>query len=528
MTSHLAPTGGPVSDSPAGADTPPTRTSTHTSTHPSGRGLALVTGATGYIGAALVPALLATRPVRVLVRDPAGLRGRTWATEVDVVVGDAGNDDDLRRALDGVEVAYYLVHSMDGGDFAQRDRELATSFARLAGEAGVSRIVYLGGLHPEDGDLSAHLASRAETGRILLDGPVPAACLQAAVVLGAGSASFDMLRYLTGRLPVMITPRWIDNAVQPIAAEDAVRCLVAAANLPPEVNRAFDIGGPDVVRYRELMQRYAVVAGLRPRRILAVPVLTPWLASHWVGAVTPVPAALAKPLVLSLAHPVVRRERDFDTYLQDPRGIGVDAALARAHAESPPDTGPANLARTAGAVAACVAVGGLATRPDSRWYQALAKPSWQPPPASFGLVWTPLYTIIATVSAQHLTALDRDGAREEGTAYRRALGVNLGLNALWSILFFRVRNLPLASAGAAALAASSADLARRASSTGRHRGLLLGGYAAWCTFATALTTDITHRNPDSGAPPARALGRALARAVGEVRAAVRARTGRAS
>lgn len=464
---------------------------------PDPNGLALVTGASGYIGGALVPALLEHRPVRVLTRTRAGVADRDWAGDVDVVVADAADEEALRRALEGVQVAYYLIHSMDGGDFEARDRELAHAFAQLAGDAGVRRVVYLGGIHPDGDDLSTHLASRAETGRILLDGPVPAACLQAAVVLGAGSASFAMLRHLTERLPVMVTPSWIDSAVQPIAVDDAVRCLVAAADLPADVNRAFDIGGPDVLTYRDLIGTYAAVAGLRPRRIVSVPVLTPWLASHWVGAVTPVPAGLAKPLVGSLVHPVVRREEDFDAHLEAPARIGVREAIRSALGEAPPDTGRRRLAMSAGAVASCVVVGSLATQPNSRWYRALEKPPWQPPPQTFGLVWTPLYATIAAVSAQHLTQLDREGREMEATAYGRALGVNLTLNALWSVLFFRVRNLPLATAGAAALAASSADLARRASSTGPHRGALLGTYAAWTTFATALTASVWRRNPGS-------------------------------
>ena len=197
-------------------------------------------------------------------------------------------------------------------------------------------------------------------------------------------------------------------------------------------------------------------SGLRPRRIVSVPVLTPWLASHWVGAVTPVPAGLAKPLVGSLVHPVVRREQDFDAHLDAPARIGVREAIRSALGATRPDTGRRRLAMSAGAVAACLVVGSLATQPNSRWYRALDKPPWQPPPQTFGLVWTPLYATIAAVSAQHLTQLDREGRAVEATAYGRALGVNLTLNALWSVLFFRVRNLPVATAGAAALAASLA------------------------------------------------------------------------
>lgn len=297
-------------------------------------GAALVTGATGYIGGLLVPRLLDDGwKVRVLTRSSERLRGRDWADRVEVVEGDATSEADLRRALSGTDVAYYLVHSMDGGgDLARRDRELAEGFAAAASETGVQRIVYLGGLHPEGADLSEHLASRVEVGQILLDGPVPAAVLQAAVVLGNGSVSFDMLRYLTERLPVMVAPQWLRNRIQPIAIDDALHYLVGAASLPAEVDRAFDIGGPEVLTYEQMIQRFAAVTGLRRRVVLTLPVLTPWLASHWVGLVTPVDAAVAKPLVGSLVHEVVRREHDLDELVGLPAQglVGFDEAVRRA------------------------------------------------------------------------------------------------------------------------------------------------------------------------------------------------------
>ncbi|MHA7127007.1 NAD(P)H-binding protein [Janibacter indicus] len=297
-------------------------------------GTALVTGATGYIGGLLVPRLLDDGwKVRVLTRSSERLRGRDWIDRVEVVEGDATSADDLRRALAGTDVAYYLLHSMDGhGDLARRDRQLAEGFVAAASEAGVGRIVYLGGLHPEGADLSVHLASRVEVGQVLLDGPVPAAVLQAAVVLGDGSVSFDMLRYLTERLPVMVAPRWLRNRIQPIAIDDALHYLVGAAGLPAEVNRAFDIGGPEVLTYEQMIQRFAAVTGLRRRLVLGLPVLTPWLASHWVGLVTPVDAAVAKPLVGSLVHEVVRREHDLDELVGLPREglVGFDEAVRRA------------------------------------------------------------------------------------------------------------------------------------------------------------------------------------------------------
>lgn len=280
---------------------------------------ALVTGASGYVGGLLVPRLLAAGyAVRVLTR--SGRLDAPWVGDVEVVRGDADDEDDLRRALSGVDVAYYLIHSMDGGgSFAERDRRLAAAFGRLARTEGVGRIVYLSGLHP-DGELSTHLASRVEVGQILLDSGVPTAVLQAATVIGRGSASFEMLRYLTSRLPLMVAPRWLGNRIQPVGVEDVLHWLVAAASLPPEVSRTFDVGGPDVLTYEQMMQVFAEETGQRRRLILTLPVMTPWLASHWVGVVTPVDAAVAKPLVGSLVHEVVCRERDLEELVGPPPG----------------------------------------------------------------------------------------------------------------------------------------------------------------------------------------------------------------
>lgn len=294
---------------------------------------ALVTGATGYIGGVLVPALLdAGWSVRVLTRSSAGLERRGWRDDVDVIEGDATSPDDLARALDGAEVAYYLLHSMDGqGSFVQRDRTMAQAFAAAAADAGTHRIVYLSGLHPQ-GDLSEHLASRVEVGEIFLDAPVPAAVLQAGVVLGDGSASFDMLRHLTERLPAMVAPRWVDNRIQPIAVDDVVHYLVGAADLPSETNRTFDIGGAEVLTYAEMMQRYAQIAGIGRRLIVSVPVLTPRLAGLWVGLVTPISPGIARPLVGSLVHDAVCHEDDVLTAIGPPPGglTGYDASVRAA------------------------------------------------------------------------------------------------------------------------------------------------------------------------------------------------------
>ncbi|TDQ52961.1 SDR family oxidoreductase [Actinorugispora endophytica] len=289
----------------------------------------LVTGATGYIGGRLVPELLRSgHRVRCLARSPEKLRDHPWRADVEAVRGDVLDRASLDAALEGVETAYYLVHAMGGGArFAGRDQEGARNFADAARAAGVGRVVYLGGLSPEGERLSPHLRSRAEVGGIFLDSPVPAIVLRAAIILGSGSASFEMLRHLTERLPAMTTPRWVSNRVQPIAVRDVLRLLVGCARLPADVDRAFDIGGDEVLTYAEMIQRFARVAGIRRRLIIPVPVLSPGLSSLWVGVVTPVPAAIARPLVESLRHEVVCHEDDLADLLDDHERLGFDQAV---------------------------------------------------------------------------------------------------------------------------------------------------------------------------------------------------------
>jgi len=277
----------------------------------------LLMGATGYIGGRLAPRLAeAGHDVRCLTRRPERLAGVPWADGVEIVQGDALDPASLGAAMDGVDVVYYLVHSIGtGADFETSDRNAARNTAVAAEGAGVGRIVYLGGLVPEGEQASPHLASRAEVGQIFLDGAVPAVVLQAGVIIGSGSSSFEMLRYLTERLPVMVTPKWVRSLVQPIAVSDVLAYLEGALGLPANTNRRFDIAGPNVVSYRDMMQRYALVAGLKRRIIVPVPVLSPWLSSQWVNVVTPVPKAIAQPLIESLRNNAIAHEHDIEALI---------------------------------------------------------------------------------------------------------------------------------------------------------------------------------------------------------------------
>ncbi len=292
---------------------------------------ALVTGATGYVGGRLVTWLLdAGFRVRVMARDPERLRDYPWVNDVEVVQADAEDSDTLPAALAGIDVAYYMLHSLSAHDgFETIETRMATNFGRAAKAAGVGRIVYLGGITPANTQLSTHLESRRNTGALLRESGVPTTELRAAVIIGSGSASFEMLRYLTERLPFMITPRWLNNRVQPIAIRDVLHYLVQAGRETGTEHHIGDIGGPDVMLYSEMMQRYAKVAGLRPRTIITVPVLTPRLSSHWVSLVTPVPRRLALPLVDSLVNEVVvDANLDARAFLAEPEEGLLDFATA--------------------------------------------------------------------------------------------------------------------------------------------------------------------------------------------------------
>jgi uncharacterized protein YbjT (DUF2867 family) len=283
-------------------------------------GRVLVLGGSGFVGRRLLQEL-ARRNVRLalLARSPEKLRPLVpEGAEAAIVEGDLLSGDGLERALEGAHTAFYLVHSMGGRsmavnrEFAERDKAAARNFVRAADSAGLGRIIYLGGLGETGPGLSEHLRSRAEVAGILSSGRARATVLRAAVIIGAGGASFEMLRFLVERLPVMVCPRWIDTRIQPIALGDVVKYLVGCLENPETAGRTFDIGGPEILTYREMMQEYAEARGLARRLIITVPVLTPLLAAYWVDLVTPVPSGVAHPLIEGLRNEVVCKESSID------------------------------------------------------------------------------------------------------------------------------------------------------------------------------------------------------------------------
>ncbi|HET7754190.1 MAG TPA: SDR family oxidoreductase [Anaeromyxobacteraceae bacterium] len=291
----------------------------------------LVTGATGYVGGQLVPRLVgAGHRVRVLARDPERLSGRSWADRVEAVRGDVLDPATLPQALTGVDAAYYLVHSMAGSSFEERDVVAAGNFGAAAKAAGVSRVIYLGGLGDDsDARLSRHLASRQSTGQRLREAGPPVTEFRAAVIVGAGSLSFELVRYLTERLPVMICPRWVVTRIQPIAIEDVIEYLARALDVPASADRIVEIGGADVLTYRDMILGYARARGLR-RRLVSVPVLTPRLSSYWVHGVTPIPAQIARPLIEGLGAEVIVRDELARRLFPDVQPLPYAEALRKA------------------------------------------------------------------------------------------------------------------------------------------------------------------------------------------------------
>jgi len=276
-----------------------------TTDHP----LVLVTGATGYIGGRLAPRLLqAGYRVRCLVRGPGRLQGRPWLDQVESVIGDVLHPETLPAAMAGVSAAYYLVHSMASGPgFDERDLTAARQFGLAAATAGVERIIYLGGLGDPEADLSQHLRSRQQTGDALREAGVPVTEFRAGVIVGSGSLSFELIRYLIERLPMMICPRWLYTCVQPIGIRNVLEYLIAALDTPASTGEIIEIGGADVLTYGDMMLGYAKARGLK-RRLIPVPILTPRLSSYWVHLVTPIPATIAQPLIEGLRNEVVVRD----------------------------------------------------------------------------------------------------------------------------------------------------------------------------------------------------------------------------
>jgi uncharacterized protein YbjT (DUF2867 family) len=265
----------------------------------------LVAGATGFVGSKLVAALAADEhDVRAMTRHPDGYHGAGSA-----VAGDVSRPESLGAALEGVEVAYYLVHSLDADDFIVRDAEAASAFGEAARTAGVGRIVYLGGLGADNpARLPPHLRSRREVETLLGDAGVPVTVLRAAIVVGDGGLSWEITRQLVKRLPVMITPRWVSTPTQPVALDDAVRYLVAMADHPAAEGRVFEIGGADVLTYAEMLRRASRIARGRAVAIVSVPLLTPTLSSLWISLVTDVDTTTARHLIESMITPVVVRD----------------------------------------------------------------------------------------------------------------------------------------------------------------------------------------------------------------------------
>ena len=290
-----------------------------------------VTGTTGYIGGRLAPRLLeAGHTVVCAVRDPRKLESRPWVSHanVKIVQVDAADREGLSDAMHGCETAYYLIHSMlaVGPAYRSHDGMLAEGFAWAAAHAGVRRIVYLGGLGETGAALSEHLNSRREVEQALRSTDLPVTVFRAAMIIGSGSASFEILRYLVARLPVMVTPRWVSTESQPIAIRNVIHYLVECLDVPETVGKTLDIGGPDVLTYRELMQRMAKSLGLRKRLVIPVPVLTPRLSSLWIHMVTPIDRRIARPLAEGLRNRVVCRN-DEATKLMPQKLLSVREAI---------------------------------------------------------------------------------------------------------------------------------------------------------------------------------------------------------
>jgi uncharacterized protein YbjT (DUF2867 family) len=283
----------------------------------------LILGATGFIGKRLVKGLAEKGiSLRILARTPA--RAKQIIPEdsdTEIVQGDLMNEKSLEDALKGIHSCYYLVHSMGGKsltqkkEFAEKDKKAVMNFVRAADTQGLKRVIYLGGLGEMGSDLSEHLRSRAEVADIISSGKAQATILRAAVIIGAGGASYEMLRYLVERLPVMTCPKWINTRIQPIAVQNVIEYLVGCLMNPETAGKTFDIGGPEILTYKKMMHKYAVARGLAKRIIIDVPVLTPALSAYWVDLVTPIPSGIAHPLIEGMKNEVICIDKSIDQYV---------------------------------------------------------------------------------------------------------------------------------------------------------------------------------------------------------------------
>ncbi|HTF99195.1 MAG TPA: NAD(P)H-binding protein [Nitrospirota bacterium] len=305
---------------------------------PTGR--VLIVGATGYVGRRLVPELANQGvPLRLAARKLSVMSSLLQkGADIEIVAADLVKNEGLAEALAGIDTAYYLVHSMGGRmigrneEYAERDRQAAKNFIAAAGRAGLKRVIYLGGLGESGDTLSEHLRSRAEIANILSSGTAAVTVLRAAIIIGAEGASYEMLRYLVERLPVLVCPRWVDTRIQPIAIKDVLAYLAGVLRNPDTAGKSFDIGGPEIFTYAEMMQKYAEVRGLAKRIIIRVPVLTPLLSAYWVDLVTPVPSGIAHPLIEGLRNEVICKDNGIDRFVPL-RKTTFAEAVRTAHAE---------------------------------------------------------------------------------------------------------------------------------------------------------------------------------------------------
>lgn len=454
----------------------------------------LLTGATGYVGSHLLRALLSRGAVvRSLVRrfDALPSEARAFA-----VRGDVLDEACVRRAMEGSDTAYYLVHAMTGsGNFADVDRRSARLFGAAAREAGVRRIIYLGGLGRGAG-LSEHLSSRQEVGAILREAGVPVLEFRSSIIIGPGSVSFELARTLVDKLPAMVTPRWVRTPAQPIAIDDVVAYLLEALNADLPRGGIFEIGGADRTSYGGIMAEYGRQRGLR-RWMLSVPVLTPRLSSLWLALVVPRHARVGKLLIDGVRNETTVSD-DAARRLFKVCPVGITEAVRRAVAALPAENPALSGTRSVIALAACVtaafsagAVGGLLSGGGVKdWYPSLAKPAWTPPGWIFGPVWGLLYLLMGIAAWR---VWRRDGIREA----RLSLGVfalQLLANAGWSGIFFGLREPSLAFVEIVALWLLVAATTWLFSARDRTAAILMAPYLGWVSFAVLLNGAIARMN----------------------------------